>query len=350
MPPAAAATHSLSVSSFIRFGWETFKKRPWFLIGATALFFVIGQVASFVMGFVTGLFDGLTGAAVGGVVGFVAGFVVQSLISMGWIAFFIKAHDDVSTVTISNFWHPQNLLNYIGVTILYALIVLLGFVLLVVPGIIAAIIFMFAFYLVVDKGLGPIEALKESARITKGNRLRLLALVGALALVSLLGLLALVLGLLVAVPLTALAYVCAYRRFSTAADAAAPRVPLSGGEIALLVVGLILPVVMILGILSSVMLASLNDAMEKGRAARAESDMKMLQLGIELYREAYGAYPSTLSDVVQDPNIWTESNFLTDGFTYTPLGDLYQLCSKQPTASGQECVSPSDVGAPISAQ
>ena len=228
--------------------------------------------------------------------------------------------------------------------------VFLGFLLLIIPGVIAATTFIFAPYLVVDKGLGPIAALKESARITKGNLPRVLALMGAITLISILGLVALIVGLLVAVPVVSVAYVSAYRRLSAAADAGAQRQPLSGGEVALMIAGLIVPILLIGGVLSSVVLASLNSAREKGRAAHAEADLKMLQLGVELYRDVYGTYPTTLEAMVQDPSIWTDSSFLTDGFTYTPLGGSYQLCSRQPTSSGKTCVTPEGLELPGFAQ
>lgn len=53
----------------------------------------------------------------------------------------------------------------------------------------------------------------------------------------------------------------------------------------------LLVVIAIIGILSSVVLASLNSAREKSRDAKRISDMKQLQLALELYFDANGAYP-----------------------------------------------------------
>jgi uncharacterized membrane protein len=54
--------------------------------------------------------------------------------------------------------------------ILYGLIVLVGLILLIVPGIVWAIQFQFYPYLILEKGLRPIEALRKSSKITKGVR------------------------------------------------------------------------------------------------------------------------------------------------------------------------------------
>lgn len=56
----------------------------------------------------------------------------------------------------------------------------------------------------------------------------------------------------------------------------------------------LLVVIAIIGILSSVVLASLNSARKKGRDARRISDIKQLQLALELYYDANGQYPTQL--------------------------------------------------------
>lgn len=57
----------------------------------------------------------------------------------------------------------------------------------------------------------------------------------------------------------------------------------------------LLVVIAIIGILSSVVLASLNSARQKSRDARRLSDVKQLQLSLELYYDANNNYPTTLA-------------------------------------------------------
>ena len=54
----------------------------------------------------------------------------------------------------------------------------------------------------------------------------------------------------------------------------------------------LLVVIAIIGILSSVVLASLNTARQKGRDARRISDIKQLQLALELNYDAAQTYPA----------------------------------------------------------
>lgn len=58
----------------------------------------------------------------------------------------------------------------------------------------------------------------------------------------------------------------------------------------------LLVVIAIIGILSSVVLASLNTARQKSRDARRISDIKQLQLALELHYDAQGQYPSDISE------------------------------------------------------
>ena len=57
----------------------------------------------------------------------------------------------------------------------------------------------------------------------------------------------------------------------------------------------LLVVIAIIGILSSIVLASLNSARKKGRDARRISDVKQIQLALELAYDANGQYPTSLS-------------------------------------------------------
>ena len=61
----------------------------------------------------------------------------------------------------------------------------------------------------------------------------------------------------------------------------------------------LLVVIAIIGILSSVVLASLNSARKKSRDARRISDLKQIQLALEMYADANSsAYPADLASLV----------------------------------------------------
>jgi len=201
-----------TVGSAIRFGWETFKTRPWFFVGSTVVIFI----AYAIVGAITGGIDTAMGAtpedpsAIGGIIN----FVLSTFIGMGVTAFYLAAHDNPETIDLSTLWHPRPFWKYLGAGILVGLAIGIGFILLIIPGIIAAIFFMFTTFIVIDKELGPIEAMKESMRIGRGYRWPLLGLIVLLSLIMLLGVIALFVGILVALPVASLAFVHAYRTLS----------------------------------------------------------------------------------------------------------------------------------------
>ena len=103
--------------------------------------------------------------------------------------------------------------------IVFSLIVIAGLILLVVPGVIWTIKYgFFSFFIIDREDIGPIEALKESSRITqesKGN----LFLFGLIAYgVIVLGVICLFIGLFWAVPTVFVALTFVYRKLIAHAD------------------------------------------------------------------------------------------------------------------------------------
>jgi len=92
-----------------------------------------------------------------------------------------------------------------GGTIIYGLIVCAGLLLLIVPGIIWALKYSLYGYFVIDRNMGPLEALKASAEATEGAKGELFSLALLLFGVQILGLICLCVGLLFTIPLALVA-------------------------------------------------------------------------------------------------------------------------------------------------
>lgn len=219
--------NTFSIGACIKFGWETFWKRPGIFIKAAVLLFLISLVFNVVQSLLDLLLESQnsTTLIIGGIASFVVALVsiyVSIIINnMGGTVFMLKAHDSLSSVTLRDLWHPHPFWKYVFTSILATLAVLVGLVFLIVPGIIIGLAFTYALLLVLERNLGPIEAMKESARITRGNRWKLFLFGLVLIGVNLLGFLALLIGLFVSVPVSFLAALHAYRTLAQKQEPAA---------------------------------------------------------------------------------------------------------------------------------
>lgn len=211
--------NSFSISEVLSFGWETFKKNVSFFIILVVIIFGV----QFVVSIFTASFDD---SSLGKFVVYVLGAVVSLVVSVGITKITLDFVDGKKGDFKDLYQQYPLLLNYIGASILGGLIVLVGFILFIVPGIYLSVKLCFTSYAVVDKKLGPVEALKASYNMTKGNwwNLALLGIVSVLIVIA--GALALLVGLFVAIPVVMLAFAYAYRKLSSdMGSAAAPAAP-----------------------------------------------------------------------------------------------------------------------------
>ncbi len=142
--------------------------------------------------------------------------IVDMGLTLGIIHIMIKTVDGKKTAFSELFsqFKAGLLLNYIGASIAYGLGAVVGFILLVIPGIIVLIRYGFYSYALVDKGVNGLDVLKISWSITKGNTIKLFLFGVVTLLINILGMLALVIGLLVTAPLSLLATAYVYRKLS----------------------------------------------------------------------------------------------------------------------------------------
>lgn len=193
------------ISSSFKSAWETFKKE-WIIVYAVQ---ILPIAVAFLYSFLMENVDEKSGLAV---LWAIAYMVVQFIISMG----VIKAYLNITRgekVTMETFTSvAPKILNFFAAQILMMFIILGGFLLLIVPGIYFSIKFMFTPYLVIDKGMGPVEALKASGKMTDGVKWDIVGFMAASAVLMYAGLLALLVGMIVTVPVATLAYVIFYNK------------------------------------------------------------------------------------------------------------------------------------------
>ena len=193
----------LSVGDAIGYGWKRFSSNPvpWLLvIVAFAVVSIIIQWISSQAG--TGLFTVLLFNLVSTVVGaiFGAAFVRGALHEL-----------DGNRPGIEAYFQFPNVVNIVLASVLVSVITGIGFILLIIPGIIAAFLLMFTQMFVIDRNEAPVAALNSSFRATSANVGPLVLLFIALIGLNIVGAILLGIGLLVTVPVSVIALTYAYR-------------------------------------------------------------------------------------------------------------------------------------------
>lgn len=217
-------THRFSVGTAFSRGWDAFAKRPGFFIGVLVLLFCIGialQVPSIVVDLLVPdrIEEGEAALAVASLFGLwfgllfgIVSWVAQQYLSVGSAQLSLEAVFGRKYELKSLIVEPKVFLNALLAMVLGGILVAIGFLLLIIPGIYLSLAFAPLVYVVLDQKTGPVEALQRAWNLTAGNRGRLFLFALATVGVNLLGVLALGVGLLVTVPFTWLATADVYRQ------------------------------------------------------------------------------------------------------------------------------------------
>jgi uncharacterized membrane protein len=195
-------TNTFSISEAFAFGWASFKKDPWFFVGATLALWVF----SFIINMLTRNHSGILG-----VIGFLIGLAASTVVTIAYAKIALSTNAGAH-VSWNDLWAPNYFLPMLGTMILQGICIVVGLILLIVPGIIVALMLAFSQLIVVDQGKMPIEALKESFHLTKGHLWQLFLFALAVIAANIVGAVLLVVGLLVSVPVTLIAAAYVYKK------------------------------------------------------------------------------------------------------------------------------------------
>lgn len=186
-------------------GWKIFKSHKGMFIGIVFISMLLYIIPNILQG--TFKEQKVLAALIG-----VCAWVLQSAIAMGMARISLQVTDKGLSSISELFSCFPLLLKYIVSSVLYGLMVFVGMVLLIVPGIIVAIRGQFFVYYIIDEDAGPIEAIKKSFEITKGSVINLSFLSLITILLNFAGMLALILGIFITIPITLVAYAFVYRK------------------------------------------------------------------------------------------------------------------------------------------
>lgn len=202
---------SFSIREAVSYGWETFKKRPWFFISIQLIAFTVSLLAQ-AYSTERPVGDALIKSVL--IVITAVFSIIQIILSINMQYLYLQVESGAPVSYRDLFIHRGVFFKYLFGWILYLLIVTVGLMFFIVPGVILAVMYGFFYVLIVDKKYGPVQSLKESARLTKGVRIHLFLFGLVLGVLHVVGLIPLGLGLLITVPIIQLAIVHVYRELS----------------------------------------------------------------------------------------------------------------------------------------
>lgn len=207
--------------------WERFKDIWPPLVGAGAVILVVSAVAGQVPNVFSMARPGVSRLAVTplGLSWGVVQWALTTFLDVGFTRMLLAAARGNTPAFGMLFSGGDRFLAALGCGLLRSFAVGVGFVLLIVPGIILALGFAFATFFVVDANLGPIEALQASWQATRGQKAELFVLSVLTCLVYIAGLAMCCVGLAAAFPLCMLAFAVAFTRVTGRSPLDAPGEP-----------------------------------------------------------------------------------------------------------------------------
>jgi uncharacterized membrane protein len=148
--------------------------------------------------------------------------LVTATLELGLARIYLRYRDGEKPIFENLFDGVHRCHIYVAAMLIMGVAVVMGLVLLIVPGIIMMLRLWFVGFVLVDEKVGPLEAIQRSWDITRGYTRNLFAFFFLLLGINLLGAICLGVGLLGSVPLSGLAMAHIYRILKAEAAVAQP--------------------------------------------------------------------------------------------------------------------------------
>ncbi|MCX5776862.1 MAG: hypothetical protein NTX32_04470 [Candidatus Firestonebacteria bacterium] len=191
----------------IKAGWELTKKNLGFAIVVMFVYMLISTGGSGIQALVEKYYGfGILYFNV-----WLIYFFFSIFLCLGYLKIFIQLYEGKKAELVTLFNNYEEYFDFLVCYILYVLIVMAGIVLFVIPGIIWALKYQFALYLVIDKKMKPLEAIRMSGKITMGHKVNLFLFMFVVLGVCILGFLCCCIGIIPAAIVVTFALIHIYK-------------------------------------------------------------------------------------------------------------------------------------------
>ncbi len=192
-------TITFSIRASLTEAWRLVKLHAYVLVPAMAITMAANVVPGFIlpkMYFISDLIS----------------LIVSAFFMAGFARMLLTVADGGVPKIEDVFSEGQSYFRMLAALFLTGIAAMVGFMRLVIPGIYSSMRMMFVYPLVIDQGLGAVEAIQKSWSMTATDTVHLLKLWFAIVGVIFLGLLAFVVGVLLAAPVAMLLLTLVYRQ------------------------------------------------------------------------------------------------------------------------------------------
>lgn len=193
----------LIISDLLRKAWQSLRAQIWVLAGLVIGYTIISLLLTSTMPYVS--YPGR--AALG-----LANTFFTLVFALGYLKNLFQALDGEEPQFSAYGQMSRKVFALLFAYILYTVIVALGLVLLIVPGVYVGLRWVFAPQIIVEENAGALSSLRRSWEITRGTTGQVFKLLLAGCGIMLLGYLALGIGIFLAIPLVHLMMCAAYRQ------------------------------------------------------------------------------------------------------------------------------------------
>jgi uncharacterized membrane protein len=197
-----------TISEVLSASWAALKSQIWILVGLFIGYFIFACVFSL-------LLIPAAGSLTLSIIGNLVYSVIALVFTLGYAKNLFQALDGEEPQFSAYGQQARKIGIYFVAGLIYGILVFIGTLLLIIPGIYIAIRLQFFQALIVDEDAGIIESLQKSWDITKDQVLPLLLLALVMFVISIFGFILLGVGILVAAPLISLMYCCVFRKLNS---------------------------------------------------------------------------------------------------------------------------------------
>jgi uncharacterized membrane protein len=192
---AAPFRSELKLGEYLKTGWQVFRQFPWGFVLFALIYFIVLAIISYPRG-----------------IGWLAAAAIHEPLVAGFIIVSAKILQE-KTPTFGDFFGGFQFRYFLPLVLLGVVsrvLITIGLILLVIPGLYLAVSYIFATLMVVDQRLDFWPAMEQSRKTVTPRWFSFFVFLLLLVLVNIAGILALGVGLLVSLPVSWCALVAAY--------------------------------------------------------------------------------------------------------------------------------------------